>query len=74
MISQGKPAWQSTTYYDGVAGRAVDGNRNSNWSGNSCSHTAGGDMSPWLAVDLLVPINVGYVAVVNRNDCCRKYF
>jgi len=69
-LARGRPTWQSSTAYDGVSGRAVDGNRDSMWSGASCSHTAEGDNNPWWAVDLGVDARVSGVSLVNRNDCC----
>ena len=38
-VARGKPARQSSRYRNGYAGRAVDGNLNSNWSGGSLTRT-----------------------------------
>ena len=71
-LAVGRPAWQSSTYSNpngpAVAERAVDGNEDSEFDHNSCSHTDNGDDSPWLAADLEQITKVQYVAVINRGD------
>ena len=68
-IARGKPAAQSSTYPGGKASNAVDGNRNPNWSGRSCTHTHK-QMYPWWRVDLKRFYLVGKVSLTNRGDCC----
>lgn len=38
----------------------------------SMCHSAVGDDSPWLQVDLGTPQHVSSVFVLNRGDCCRQ--
>jgi uncharacterized protein YuzE len=67
-----KQTWQSSTLAEGDSSRAVDGNADPNWAGNSCSHTAAGDKNPWLAVDLGTQYNVVGIELTNRADCCPE--
>ena len=50
-IARLKPAYQSSTGGSASAGRAVDGDTNSIWTGNSCTHTDEEDNPTWY-VDL----------------------
>ena len=50
-LAKGKPTSQSSTAHGGASSRAVDGNTNSYWGGNSCSHT-GYNGAQWWQVDL----------------------
>ncbi|KAH9494733.1 hypothetical protein Btru_017739, partial [Bulinus truncatus] len=61
---------QTTTLTD--AARAVDGNPNGQWSGNSCTHTSDTDPIPsWtLTFDSAKVVN-RYV-LYNRADCCSE--
>ncbi|XP_041361616.1 uncharacterized protein LOC121377618 isoform X2 [Gigantopelta aegis] len=61
------PAWQSTLE-NGY--KAVDGNYNNMWVGDSCSHTRGGDKRPYWQVDLLQMLIITSVKLYNRKDCC----
>jgi hypothetical protein len=65
-VALGKAATQST----GGAGlppeQAVDGDRN----GNSISHTAAGDFTPWLEVDLGEDLLIEKIDNYTRNNCC----
>ena len=58
-----RPASQSTTQLDRVAGYAVDGITDND---KLCSHTATGDIHPWWKVQLAFPINVTHVEITNR--------
>jgi hypothetical protein len=52
-LAQDKPASQSATSNDAPAGRAVDGNKNTDFLKFSCTHTPQpGTNSPWWRVDL----------------------
>ncbi|XP_035694513.1 uncharacterized protein LOC118428529, partial [Branchiostoma floridae] len=70
-IARGKQVEQSSLAYGGNPDRAVDGNTNSFWPGNSCTHT---DMenNPWWRVDLGASQCVDRVVVTNRLDCCSE--
>jgi len=64
-------ATQDTTGWSGVASRAIDGNTDSNYWGNSCSHnaaTSGG----WWQFTLDEPTNIQQVVIYNREDCCQS--
>jgi len=65
----GKRVEQSSTAHGGVAERAIDGNRNSNWGGNSCTHTNWED-KPWWQIDLGQTHKIESVWLQNRGDCC----
>lgn len=61
---------QSTTCWSGPASRAVDGNTNGLWAGNSVTHTCEGEPAWWridLGSDQYV---VTGVKVFNRVDSC----
>ncbi|XP_035699356.1 uncharacterized protein LOC118431996 [Branchiostoma floridae] len=70
-IAQGRPAEQSSLAHGGAPGRAVDGNNNRQWSGNSCTHT-NNENQPWWRVDLGSSKCVDRVVVTNRQDCCSE--
>ncbi|MCW3816023.1 discoidin domain-containing protein [Micromonospora sp. DR5-3] len=65
----GKPTQQSTTAYEGVSSRAVDGNTDGAWGSGSVTHTDY-QSQPWWEVDLGSSRSIGEVAVWNRTDCC----
>lgn len=66
-VALGKSATQSSTAYDGVASRAVDGNTSAAFSNNGQTHTDGGP-NPWLQIDLGAPHTVDEIIVWNRRD------
>jgi len=68
-LALGKAAVQSSTGYGGVAGRAVDGNRDGNYFAGSVTHT-GLQFQPWWQVDLGAVGWIEGVGVWNRTDCC----
>ena len=70
-IARGKPTRQSSTGFGGVPQRAVDGNKNSNWNGKSCTHT-NKQAKPWWRVDLQSIQQVAKVGLTNRADCCAN--
>jgi len=61
-----KNAIQSRTTNSGEASRAVDGNADSDFYHNSCTHTDV-DLPAWWAVDLGQETPVGRVRITNRN-------
>lgn len=68
-----KAATQSSTLpgTTAVAGLAVDGNTNGNWSNGSVTHT-NLDTNPWWQVDLGTSVTVTSIAIWNRTDCCSS--
>ena len=65
-------ASQSTTNHDGVASRAIDGNTNGNFSGNSVTHTAP-NTEAWWQVRLSQTTDINQVVIHNRTDnCCTS--
>ncbi|KAL6476266.1 hypothetical protein MHYP_G00147650 [Metynnis hypsauchen] len=55
----------------GIAGNAIDGNRNSNLTMGSCTETAQ-ESTPWWRVNLHRKYTVSTVALTNRGDCCPE--
>ena len=62
-------ATQSSTAWGGDAPRAIDGNTDGNWGGNSVTHT-NGTFNPWWQVDLGTTRTVNEITLWNRTDCC----
>ncbi|MCX5745472.1 MAG: discoidin domain-containing protein [Proteobacteria bacterium] len=62
-------ARQSSVVLGAGADRAIDGNPDGNWLGNSVTHTNAGP-NQWLELDLRSVQAVGTIAVMNRTDCC----
>ena len=73
-LARAKTVLMSSAWDDYVGSRAVDGDKNSDFFGNSCSHTDVGDKTPYLAVDLDRPITISHVRVTNRGDCCGMLY
>lgn len=66
-------ATQSTRLTDNpvsAAHNAIDGNRNSEFSVGSCTHT-NEQTNPWWRVDLLQSYIITSVTIFNRGDCCQ---
>ena len=61
-------ATQSSQHGSGSAGKAVDGNTNQQYRGNSCTHTK--NKSPWWKLSLGQEMSIDRVEVWNRADCC----
>ncbi|MBN1421603.1 MAG: discoidin domain-containing protein [Planctomycetes bacterium] len=63
-------ATQSTTAYDGVPERAIDGNTNGLWAAASVSHTDVGTLEdvPWWEVDLQILYPLGRIVLWSRLD------
>jgi hypothetical protein len=62
-------ASQSSTYEVASAARAIDGNRDGNYSSGSVSHT-GSQAGAWWRVDLGATKKIKEIDVYNRTDCC----
>lgn len=69
-LALNRPAWSSSSYPGSTPAMAVDGNRNADWSNQSCAGTAANDLNPWWAVDLGQLTIVQKVTLLNRGDCC----
>ncbi|GMH42299.1 hypothetical protein BSKO_10218 [Bryopsis sp. KO-2023] len=78
LVSQQKPTFQSTTEWGGSSSRAVDGNFDTAYGGNSCTHTGldrgshAHTVNPWWGVDLGSSVQLTKVVVTNRKDCCSE--
>jgi hypothetical protein len=69
-VAQGQTATQSSTYAGAAASRAVNGDTNGVWSGNSLSCTASG-FQPWWQVDLGGLHDINAIDIWNRTDGCQ---
>ncbi len=70
-VALGKTAMQSGTVSGGVASRAIDGDTNGRFGGNSVTHTTSGQGSfPWWQVDLGSVHDIDSIKLHNRTDCC----
>ncbi|XP_038065451.1 neurogenic locus Notch protein-like isoform X38 [Patiria miniata] len=68
----GTPVKQSSTNNAaGLPEGAIDGNRNSNYNGRSCSSTKF-QRNPFWQVDLQTEHCISKVTVLNRGDCCQS--
>ena len=69
-IAQGEAvtASQSSTCHGGSASRAIDGNTNGEWGGNSVQHTCD-EVNPWWMVDLgsSNQHTISHIEIYNRN-------
>lgn len=63
----GKNSEQSSTNESAAAGRAVDGNRDSNFTHNSCTLTQT-ESNPWWRVDLKEIHTINAIILTNRDD------
>ena len=68
-IALGRPAYQSSTGWGGVASRSVDGNHDPSYARESCTHTkVDGSWNPWWTVDLQWRSKVTSVTITNRES------
>ena len=65
-MAESRPTTQSSTCCHGASSRAVDGNKNTQWRGNSCTHTHKQN-NPWWRVDLEKELAVETLSVTNRG-------
>lgn len=65
-------AYSSSECYGGVPARAIDGNTDGNWGGNSVTHTCDNDPTPFLELSLGEMKTIGRVQVWFRTDCCTE--
>jgi hypothetical protein len=71
LISQRRPARQSSEGWSGRPSRAVDGNTNQHYGRGSCTHTQRHGR-PWWKVYLSRSYRIDRVSIWNRVDCCRN--
>ena len=67
-----KRTGQKSTYPQGYASRAVDGNKDGKWWRRSVTHTWHGSSSnpSWWYVELGQVEDIQRIVIYNRNDCC----
>jgi azurin/glucose/arabinose dehydrogenase len=65
-VGPGGSAKQSSTAYEGVAQRALDGNSHSDYGSGTQTHTEEGEPQPWWEVDLKSDQHVSEIVVWNR--------
>jgi hypothetical protein len=71
LLSENRPAFQSSTHGSSHAGLAVDGNTDGNFHRGSCTHTnSDSPMPAWWQVDLDGVASIDEVRIWNRGDCC----
>lgn len=68
-VALNKLTSQSSTDFDGVAERAVDGNTSGIWGDGSVTHTMT-EPTAWWEVDLGQSYDISHVSLHNRTDCC----
>ncbi len=61
-------AIQSSTYEDGVASRAIDGNFNGVWEDDSVTHT-NSQLHAWWQLDMGEVYDINAIKLYNRTDC-----
>lgn len=70
-VARGRPATQSSTQFEGVASRAVDGVTDGVYDHGSMTHTGSGDKE-WWEVDLGGPVAIDDVVLWNRTDIASE--
>ncbi|MFB8438943.1 alpha-L-fucosidase [Streptomyces niveus] len=72
-VARGRTATQSSTAWDGVASRAVDGDTAGDYlRDNTTTHTAEPSREAWWQVDLEASRTIDTVEIFNRTDCCAE--
>lgn len=61
-------ATQNETANGGDAKRAIDGNTDTSWKGNSITHTPENKPNPWWEVDLKSEVPIEKIIVYNREE------
>jgi len=64
-------ATQSSTGWNGVASRAIDGNTDGVYNNGSMTHTQS-EADAWWQVVLPFPVTVDEIVIYNRSDCCGE--
>jgi hypothetical protein len=60
-------AKQSGSYLGFDASKALDGNRNQDWNGHSCGHTAVGQQTAWWRLDIGQQANIYNIVIYYRE-------
>lgn len=71
-LSLSGTATLSSTYPNGDAFKANDGNTNGDWGSNSVIHTLGSSGTEWLTIDLGNSEVIEEIQIWNRTDCCSE--
>ncbi|WP_329390993.1 alpha-L-fucosidase [Streptomyces sp. NBC_01716] len=72
-VAHGRTATQSSTAWDGVPSRAVDGDTAGDYlRDNTTTHTAEPSNQAWWQVDLERSHTIDTVEIWNRTDCCAE--
>ena len=68
-------ATQSSTHSGGEAAKAIDGNRDPDWSKGGQTHTVNaGEKQPWWEVDLGSAVEVDAIRIWNRTLIARTQY
>ena len=68
-LQKSASARQSSSYKDGEAKKAIDGNTEQDFNKGSVSHT-NEQKDPWFVVDLGGVKDISTIKLFNRGDCC----
>ncbi|XP_039509884.1 fucolectin-5-like [Pimephales promelas] len=71
LALNGMAVQSSLGHPQGDAQHAIDGNRDSDYKKESCTHTKT-EFNPWWRVDLGNVYSVSNVTITNRGDCCKE--
>lgn len=66
-------ARQSSTAHNGVAKRAIDGNKDGVYSKGGQTHTDAGKPNPWWEIDLGREVSIELIRIWNRTEANGKY-
>jgi len=67
-VARGQACTQSSTNWDGIAGRAVDGDATGAWSAGTSTHTREDEPDPWWEADLGSEVPIDRITLHNRTD------
>ena len=65
-------AKQSSSYQGFNAAKALDGNRNQNWFGYSCGHTAVNQAKAWWRLNIGQRVNIYNIVIYYRENSKYK--
>jgi putative heme-binding domain-containing protein len=67
-VARAGKASQSSTAHNGVASRAIDGNKNGSFGDGGQTHSVEGETNPWWEVDLGAEVLIESIVIYNRTD------